>query len=476
MALDANDLFSGRSRMGNESSSNSAGGYSGLFHAIYPGVGYFTFDGPGKYQEPAHYPVFNVNNDFSTKIKANDITAKSSSSLTNSYYGRNSMTTIRVDPDILLNCSQTLGNSATTLNSVNSNLAACGNSAPRYGNDNFDTQIRRIVSEMSPTGTTLSSRFSFLNGRLSSKARQFLDADGASSAAMGLQFNNLSWMSPPNLPRESRAIPISSLGNASVIPGTATVRVPLEFRGISSKDGKSIKIPKGEKLTTINERSILDGKWWIKVKNSKGEVGWVEEDKLIIKIQDPFASEVPAGIADNGGRYHHSFGGSPMNSNCTYYVAAAVKKFSGGNIDLQKEPFTDQGQGDGGNWANEAREKMGPTLSFDPRIEDVNKTPEVGSIFCNPSGVGHVAFVQGVTEIKNENGIITGFRITLSEENYPSGNAINSDNPISISKVDNITGDTTPNSSVGRYIRVLEIKKDDPRFDFIHLDYSYKKP
>ena len=68
----------------------------------------------------------------------------------------------------------------------------------------------------------------------------------------------------------------------------------------------------------------MDGKWWIKVKNSKGEEGWVEEDKLIINVQDPFASEVPAGIDDNGGRYHHSFG-TPMNSNCTYYVAAAIK-------------------------------------------------------------------------------------------------------------------------------------------------------
>ena len=148
---------------------------------------------------------------------------------------------------------------------------------------------------------------------------------GLLSAAMGSQFNNLSWMStlgvlfpplyllpflsilsrffpkgvniwtwahgnqinPSNLPSESRTIPKSSLGNASVIPGTAKVRVPLDFRGISSKDGKSVKIPAGKELTTTNERSIMDGKWWIKVKNSKGEEGWVEEDKLIINVQDP---------------------------------------------------------------------------------------------------------------------------------------------------------------------------------------------
>ena len=137
MALDENDLFSGGFRIGNESSSNSAGGYTGLFHAIYPGVGYFTFDDPGKYQEPAHYPVFNVENDFSTTIKANDITAKSTSSQTTSYYARSYMPPIRVDPDILLNCSQTIGNCATTIDSIRKNLDAYGNSAPGYGESQF---------------------------------------------------------------------------------------------------------------------------------------------------------------------------------------------------------------------------------------------------------------------------------------------------------------------------------------------------
>ena len=186
MALDANDLFSGGSRIGNETPSNSTEGYSGLFHAIYPGVGYFTFDDPGKYQEPDRYPVFNIKNNFSTTINANDDTVKSASRLTNSYYVSRSMNKIMVDPVILLNCSQTLENSATTLNSVNSNLVSCGNSAPSYGDNHFDSRIRSIVGEMSPTGTALSGRFSFLNGRLSTKARQFLDADGASIGCDGL--------------------------------------------------------------------------------------------------------------------------------------------------------------------------------------------------------------------------------------------------------------------------------------------------
>ena len=240
MALDAIELFSGGSRIGNETPSNSTEGYSGLFHAIFPGVGYFTFDDPGKYQEPDYYPVFNGNNCFSTTILTNEIPLKSASSLTTSYYVSRSMNKIMVDPDILLNCSQTLGNSATTLNSVNNNLVSCGNSAPSYGDNHFDSKIRSIVGEMSPTGTALSGRFSFLNGQLTNKARQFLNADGASSAAMGSQFNNLSWM----VPLGGSFLPTYTLPFISILSWVYQKGVDLFFHYFSSNSTEqNNKIP-----------------------------------------------------------------------------------------------------------------------------------------------------------------------------------------------------------------------------------------
>ena len=61
---------------------------------------------------------------------------------------------------------------------------------------NFNLRIRKIVGELSPTGTSLSTNLSGCARNSDKKGRQFLDADWASAAAMGSQFNNLSWMIP----------------------------------------------------------------------------------------------------------------------------------------------------------------------------------------------------------------------------------------------------------------------------------------
>jgi len=175
---------------------NTDQGLDDLIKDINGDVEYFDPDALDNYQEPPLFPTFDLS--FLQPISSQSRTLQTSSFSSDwqspASYIRGPMTKIRVDPDILQNCSQEIQSSSATLRSVSGNINSCAHSAPSYDGQ-FSSQVWNIASEANSRGNQLSDSFNNLSEWLGNKARQFMDADFASSTAIGMQFNNSPWMS-----------------------------------------------------------------------------------------------------------------------------------------------------------------------------------------------------------------------------------------------------------------------------------------
>lgn len=485
-------------------------GFSRLLSGIHPGIEYFNFDNLAKFDEPAQYPIFNTGFIPSPIINKSNILSNTANNQPFNNYARNPMTKIRVDPPVLQNMSQNIQSSSATLNSIGNNLTGNANGAPSYEGQ-FGPKVREIAAGGSSLAGQLAGKFSGLASWLSNKAQQFLNADNTSSAAVSSQYNNLSWMQwlllggifPPFyfVSFLSRYFPNGI--NWNWLTGNITSpTIPSDPQGVSRSvtiSGVNLRsnfglsgsvlstLPSGTYLEVLNGRMQKDGYTWVQVRTADGKVGWMAENYLkadnstssAIRTQnqgannslDTFASNVPAGIGQNGTRYWRNAyvdaNGNYVVSNCTWYAAAAVKQYSGGKIDFLNDPFT--GAGDGSTWDDAAR------IVVDPRIRAVDFTPEIGDIYQKGP---HVAFVQDFKETPES------WIVTISEENagsplYKDGKIVLiGTNPVGINQGQPIGGgrqilvNNDPGQDVKRFVRVETIKKTDKSTNFIHINYD----
>jgi uncharacterized protein YukE len=282
--------------------------FGNLMKGIYPGVDFFNLDQLEKSHEPDRFPNFNLwfLQSSSTGLMA---AANSNNSAINpsfSNYARSSMTTIRVDPPVLQNSSQTIQSSATTLTSVGSNITSSANGAPSYDNQ-FAPKVHAIAAGASSQATQLSSTFSNLSGWLKNKAQQFLDADNAAAGELGSHLNDLSWAIPlgvfitpltvlpflsllvklfPNGINLWNTVPdnlVDSVSSPTTVLFSAVTTAGLNLRyqaGLGSSVIGNIK--SGTMLQVIGFGiQTPDGMTWVRVRTTDGvNVGWVAEKYL----------------------------------------------------------------------------------------------------------------------------------------------------------------------------------------------------
>ena len=125
------------------------------------------------------------------------------------------------------------------------------------------------------------------------------------------------------------------------------------------------------------------------------------------RLYDFDPKDVPTEDKDN----NYPRGEGKFKSNCTWYAAEALHKYS--NIDIER--FHNMGANNAKTWGHAAYSATNNPRYNDLRIKSVDQIPEPGSIYCDPKRweEGHVAFVE--TVIKNNNG---GYKIIVSEEDY----------------------------------------------------------
>ena len=171
-------------------------GFDNLIKDINGDVDYFDSDPSGKYREPPQFPEFDFSflHPGSSQGNQQVINNVFSDFQSNTNYTSRPMTTIRVDPYILQNCAQDIQSSSAMLKSVSGNIGSCANSAPSIDGQ-FNSRVRDIASDAIMRGNQLSDTFNGLFGWLDNKARQFLDADFASSSVFSSQLNNQPWAS-----------------------------------------------------------------------------------------------------------------------------------------------------------------------------------------------------------------------------------------------------------------------------------------
>lgn len=170
-------------------------GFGSLLKDIFPGVEYFNPDNLNKSQEPSQFPVFDFRflGSGSVQSTTQQKTTPEIKKQSLFPYGTGSMTTIRVDPPVLQDCSKTIHNSSTTLTAISGTINSCAKDAPDYDGQ-FGPVVRAIASGASAKASQLSGVYGNLSTRLADKAQQFLNADNISSAAIGSHYNNLAWM------------------------------------------------------------------------------------------------------------------------------------------------------------------------------------------------------------------------------------------------------------------------------------------
>jgi surface antigen len=126
------------------------------------------------------------------------------------------------------------------------------------------------------------------------------------------------------------------------------------------------------------------------------------------------AEKVQAGLNSNEYRFarYDRLGYSPrIVSDCTWYAAEALFVASGGKINLNDRNSVFGNWGNAGNWATYA-EAFAKASPGGP-ITGVNKVPQAGDIVVWPD---HVAFVEKVREVQNDQGQVARYILTLSEE------------------------------------------------------------
>lgn len=114
--------------------------------------------------------------------------------------------------------------------------------------------------------------------------------------------------------------------------------------------------------------------------------------------------------------YKHNSETPGVNSNCTWYAAAAVKTASGGKINIGSTLSL----GNAGQWARNALAAITETdplhdqyKQYSNVISGVDRVPNAGSVYC---AGGHVAYVEEAKLVEKDGK--QSLEVVLSEENY----------------------------------------------------------
>jgi len=412
-----------------ENNSFTEQGIKRLWREVFPGVGYFQPERLEKLQEPAQYPAFDYGfiRTFSDQHPASGAVNPSFF-----YSERSPMTTIRVDPPILQNCSQRIQSNATTLTSVGNKITSSAQGAPSCDGQ-FGPKVRAIAAGASAQAGQLSGAFSNLAGWLSNKAQQFINADGGSAAVLGASTSRLTWALHPGIigivsgvfksiinrlfPRglpwshlTGNRISTDSLKSIYDAKTTANLNLRANFGLGSAVLGV---LPAGASLQVLEGKMKKDGYTWVRVRTADGRVGWVAEqfltpvkdkDKQVDASPKPepksesrdylgIAEKVQKGTPNATDLSYYRNGYNGVQSNCTWLVAQAVYEASGGKIKVT-------GWGDALNWLEKAEINMNDPNGI---VKEYDKSPETGDImhflYTVKKGnkdkiIGHVAFVE----------------------------------------------------------------------------------
>jgi surface antigen/uncharacterized protein YukE len=361
------------------------------------------------------------------------------------------MSEIRVETGELRSGSNSLNSSGKEISNVGAQVGSIPASVGNAYNGELAKKLEAIIGGNIQFGSQLENRAIDLGRELISRAQGFEAANQAginSLMSSSSQLINILSNSPLMRalsalfgPKWSKAVFLwaaSGLGGGSALISLVTFM--LGGRNISNISGSSEISPdiSSEKLSRY-----------------KGTAYRVTEDN----------SEL-----NNALKIYKRGANTSTASNCTWYVAAAVYVAHGIKLISYQQK---NGQwfkfGNGGEWATNARSAMNdPSNIYHQYIKDVNKIPEAGSVYSDPK-MGHVAFVEEATQEINSRGEKV-WRITLSEENYPSGDSIPDAHNVSDPEQVNI-----PNHpEVKRWIRVVEYPRSDDGSavipgDFIHI-------
>ncbi|MEA4906908.1 MAG: SH3 domain-containing protein [Anaerolineaceae bacterium] len=489
-------------------------GIGSLWNDLYGDVQVFSMDRLETLREPEQYPRFDLAR---LHLSPSRPDAQSpalpgiSTRFASSIPTGSAMTTIRVDPPILQNCSQDVSASARTLTSIGVNLNSCANGAPSYDGQ-FGPKVRAIASEATSNAGLLSGVMSHLSGWLGTKVQQFLDADNDFSSSLTSAYSLLGWASgliafisssitiafatliSRWFPKDFNlwttipghwTVPSSSTAIPDVYSATTTAN--LRLRSVAGLGGTVLgTLPLGTSLEVIDEEVSKDGYTWVKVRTADGRVGWVASrymsrenakdvapkqsktmdrvesisQRNILHIDQNFFTTVPTDGPDNNyWRLGCKSAGYPK-SDCTWYAAEAVKKVSNEKVDLSKI----NSLGYAYEWAENADNYA--TKHPGGIIRSVNKDPEIGDVMCLRSGSGedvkgHVAFVEHVVD--NNDGSYT---LIISEES--------ADGKIPNWAVEKNKNDITPDSRNLRWRKSITISPNSSgnvSVDFIHFNY-----
>jgi surface antigen/uncharacterized protein YukE len=205
----------------------------------------------------------------------------------------------------------------------------------------------------------------------------------------------------------------------------------------------------------------------------------------------PAADDNPEYKKKYGSGLYYRFADDGVHkSDCTWFAAEAVKKASGERIDINsvegaKKHGIYSGWGNGGQWANSARDYWEEHKDKEDNILDgpPNHNPRLGDVAVFPNmGLGHVAFVEDARfDEKTKKWIVT-----IVEEDYYKGIVRDKDgNPVEWhSPAQKITVDNDPNVLRWRRTITYDPDQSDERavnpgtetdrnhVDFIHFKYS----
>jgi surface antigen len=190
----------------------------------------------------------------------------------------------------------------------------------------------------------------------------------------------------------------------------------------------------------------------------------IEIQHLQKRLQDYAVAEQVRAASDpasyKNDRYDRTGYAPGIVSDCTWYVAEALKIASDGRIDLNDRNSPFGNWGNAGNWAAHAQSFA--RANPDGPISGVDKIPQPGDAMEWPD---HIAFVEKVQEVHDDNGKLVRYVLTISEENATGSNRAGS---IPVKPADN------PDGPVKRWRSVLELEVKDGQqvaanLKFIHF-------
>ncbi len=349
------------------------------------------------------------------------------------------MPTIRVDPAVLNNSAAGVNSSAGGIKNAGNGANSAAASAPSYDGQ-FGPKVKAIGNEARAMASGKADNLINHGSKLKERASAFLAADTLAIEKkiwpvlppyikpnsisilrdQILQLLGFGW-----LLRKGSSIPLNF--PTTTIPSTLTVTVNgLRLRSSAGLDGTILtSLPKGAVVTLTGAKEIIkDGHTWVQV-TINGKTGWIAKDLVSIQpdktspdknkskspqqdINTPSPKQEVVSIG-NGPQINNDFfktvtsDGPDSNywrhgfdkttdSDCTWYAAEAVKKASGGKIDLPNKSTW----GNAYTWAEKASEYK--EIHPDGFVKGIDKIPQAGDVMVlnNNNQSGHVAFVEKV--------------------------------------------------------------------------------